>query len=209
MKKRLLISSVLMSAVLACALGTGTYAWYSATGEKTVSYSAATPGQIGTVENKYVNGSFAVAAVLGSPSKTVALTDTSGKTHYYVGETLLEDKTVTEAEKYGTISVGITITYDGELTEATDIKAAWEEYAVTSIKVTVEKTGEVKIGSSAELAYKAGEASVVKTFDVADITFTDGVHTSLTQDVYYAVAGANVTSQSANVGTIKATPAKA
>ena len=31
MKKRLLISSVLMSAVLACALGTGTYAWYSAT----------------------------------------------------------------------------------------------------------------------------------------------------------------------------------
>ena len=32
MKKRLLISSVLMSAVLACALGTGTYAWYSATG---------------------------------------------------------------------------------------------------------------------------------------------------------------------------------
>lgn len=30
MKKRLLISSVLMSAVLACALGTGTYAWYTA-----------------------------------------------------------------------------------------------------------------------------------------------------------------------------------
>ena len=42
MKKRLLISSVLMSAVLACALGTGTYAWYRASATINPSASAVT-----------------------------------------------------------------------------------------------------------------------------------------------------------------------
>lgn len=46
MKKRLLISSVLMSAVLACALGTGTYAWYQAGGGATVKAGTAVSGSI-------------------------------------------------------------------------------------------------------------------------------------------------------------------
>ena len=42
MKKRLLITSTLMAAVLACALGTGTYAWYEATKGSTTLATAGT-----------------------------------------------------------------------------------------------------------------------------------------------------------------------
>lgn len=46
MKKRLLISSVLMSAVLACALGTGTYAWYKADSSTNITAGTTAKGDI-------------------------------------------------------------------------------------------------------------------------------------------------------------------
>ncbi len=77
MKKRLLISSVLMSAVLACALGTGTYAWYSAVGSLD-----------GTAADVTMNGDVSVTGPTGSASSlgyTVTATvtehaNTEGKT---------------------------------------------------------------------------------------------------------------------------------
>ena len=82
MKKRLLISSVLMSAVLACALGTGTYAWYAASTEGTVSVTETTGGSITTNTAPSITKAGLVCAI--TATEKVDLSNNEGESYYIV-----------------------------------------------------------------------------------------------------------------------------
>lgn len=210
MKKRLLITSALMTAVLGASLATGTYAWYqAAAGQAT--YTPATSGNIGTVANGYTTGSFTVSASISEPSTKVALTDTNGDTYYYLqdGTTKVLDESGSLV-KSASVSVNISITYTADgLTDA-EIAAAWAALNIDEISVSVTSTGKVKLGTTAEKAEKAGE-TVTLSFDVADVDFTSKVYTGVAQTVYYGVKAneSAVEQPTDEAGTITVTPSAA
>ena len=207
MKKRLLISSVLMSAVLACALGTGTYAWYTASGGSE-SYTPATSGQIGTYTGDYSTEGFVIAATIGAMADDIVLTDNNGLTWYYVGDTLKQD-TTENLKTTASTNVGVTITYSGEgLTDA-EVKAAWEVLDIDSITLTVSKTERIKIADDAATAAKTGE-DVSFNLNVSDISFSSGVYTNANVGtVHYGVSGLTEEEVENNsVGTISVTVAE-
>ena len=211
MKKRLLISSVLMSAVLACALGTGTYAWYQATDAGKTIAAAAKSGNIGTYTKEYsAGGGFTITPVIGSVANDIALTDTEGKTYYYVGSALKED-TAQDLKKSASTSVGFTISFDGDLTDA-QVNAAWIALGVTEITLTVEGSDRIKVADDQTTAEKTGEV-VSFVFDVSAISFTSKGYTSASETVFYGVSNKIVDGNSVvedennEVGTISVSAA--
>lgn len=128
MKKRLLISSVLMSAVLACALGTGTYAWYEATtkGEASVTSSSA---DISTKANNYSVDGVTFALTLtnsGAPD----LVDSNGDTYFWTTEAHDISSPKLEVEnntKYGTLTLSVL----ADTTDTNVLANAEGEYTIT------------------------------------------------------------------------------
>lgn len=106
MKKRLLISSVLMSAVLACALGTGTYAWYQvSTGGLT---EATKTGSVGTQISTTVDASdFSAADITVTPAGNVDLSKEDGSAKYYTKGGVTVDATVGDFAKTANISIDL------------------------------------------------------------------------------------------------------
>ena len=86
MKKRLLISSVLMSAVLACALGTGTYAWYAASGGAgaSVNSTGTTTGTLETASAAGTIGAYELSITV-TPSGSIQLSNDDGVSYVMVG----------------------------------------------------------------------------------------------------------------------------
>ena len=171
MKKRLLISSVLMSAVLACALGTGTYAWYKAeAGEKTIAQATA---DISTSVNEYSAGGVTLTLSV-SNSGTPDLVNEAGETKYFSGVNLVDD--TEDNVKYGTLTLGVTCT------ASADDKAA---VAGTYNLVLTDDAGDGKIlFSTGTTPYSNGEDNLAITVTIAQ----DGSTVTLSQTtVYYSV----------------------
>lgn len=138
MKKRLLISSVLMSAVLACALGTGTYAWYYV-GSASAQGATDSVANLSTAANGYSAGGITFTpdlAVTGSPK----LTNNSGQVWYFLGEgtsNKAQDTSAQLSEKFGSGSVSITGAAAAEGASYSEIMATLVGKAV---KVVVNST---------------------------------------------------------------------
>ena len=175
MKKRLLISSVLMSAVLACALGTGTYAWYKAeAGEKTIAQATAS---VSTTENQYSAGGVTLTLSVTN-SGTPDLVNEDGETYYLSGANLVDD---TDGNvKYGTLTLGVTCT------DSADDKAA---VAGTYDLVLTDDAAAGKIlFSTSKTPYANGSDELAITVTIAE----DGSTVTLSQTtVYYSVMAAD------------------
>ena len=175
MKKRLLISSVLMSAVLACALGTGTYAWYKAeAGEKTIAQATAS---VSTTENEYTAGGVTLTLSVTN-SGTPDLVNEDGKTYYLSGSNLVDD--TAGNVKYGTLTLGVTCN------DSADDKAA---VAGTYNLVLTDDAAEGKIlFSTTTTPYSDGDDELAITVTIAE----DGSTVILSHTtVYYSVMAAN------------------
>lgn len=104
MKKRLLITSALMTAVLGASLATGTYAWYKAnTDEATISKATAS---VSTSENTYSVGGITLTLSVVNAG-TPDLVNSDGETWYYSGANLVQDA---ENTKFGTLTLSVSTT---------------------------------------------------------------------------------------------------
>lgn len=201
MKKRLLISSVLMSAVLACALGTGTYAWYAAT-EGSFVKGTLDSATISAVDNAYRIGNITINVDLTDPSGSVKLSDTDGYSYVLVGGAKTRDTTVAQndASMYGTTTVSVSAETTRGAATADELKAIAGTYTIT-----ITATDQAKIslvdGAGAIAATKGNEVTV--TFTISDA----GVIGDLSKStVYFAMQGdAEVENADTNVpsGTVK------
>ena len=110
MKKRLFITSALMTAVMAASLATGTYAWYVTSAGAGVTTVDAT-SKVNTAANNYSAGAVTFNAIISSTG-TPKLTDNSGRTYYYLGSVgtnnKAEDTGAQLTDKYATGTVSIT-----------------------------------------------------------------------------------------------------
>ena len=110
MKKRMFLSTILMTLVLLLAVTTATFAWYTVGAAADAQGVEDTDTSITTAANNYSAGGVTFTAVLGTPSKSaVQLSDDNGQTFYYLadGTTKVEDKSSTLDSKYGLITVSI------------------------------------------------------------------------------------------------------
>lgn len=124
MKKRLLITSALMTAVLGASLATGTYAWYNASALGAVSVTTYN-GSVNSSTNTFKTGAVTVTLEVTGIT-AVDLVDNTGATHYYKNE-----DTGTRYDAVAAAPVGnFTITASSENTTA-DLIAAEGEYELT------------------------------------------------------------------------------
>lgn len=149
MKKRLLISSVLMSAVLACALGTGTYAWYAASGAGgSISADAYTSGTISTTTAEGTVGGYKLAITV-TPGTAILLSDEDdGKAYVMVGEDVVEAAT---QNVVGTYTVSI------DWAAGSDNVTARKELA-GDYEFTITAAGSAKLLKNSSSALKANVA---------------------------------------------------
>ncbi len=139
MKKRLFITSALMTAVMAASLATGTYAWYVTGAGTGVSLVEAT-SKVNTAANSYSAGAVTFNANISSTGAP-KLTDNKGKTYYYLGSVgtnnKAEDTGAQLTDKYATGTVSIT----GVLTNGAGASATYKEVMTSLIgkkyKITV------------------------------------------------------------------------
>lgn len=177
MKKRLLISSVLMSAVLACALGTGTYAWYTAEqsvnkAATNVTISAAT---VSTIGDESIQVTFAAS---GHDANNVVMVDDDGKEKAYVNGTLVPITTNGDKAKYYTVKLtGATLS-----SEEQSVYAA----AAGTYTVTVNASSRLVLHSEAPTEeYVTGGDSIQFQITLT----TGGLVTMDAQTIYVVVNG--------------------
>lgn len=180
MKKRLLITSALMTAVLGASLATGTYAWYAATttGGLNAAESNAT---VTTTSQSHTVGSDASVELVFTAhagNDKVELTNSDGVTMYIDANGNKYTKTTGD----GTGGYDISAEWVGTVSD--DTKAALETKTVTFV---VSADGQVKLLTEDDASKRDADNEI-------EITVTVGKNGALTvsQDkIYYAVAPTN------------------
>lgn len=184
MKKRLLITSTLMAAVLACALGTGTYAWYSVTAGGSLNATAD-----GTVEAS-INGTYDAGEVSLDMSfgafTAVALSDGEGDSYVWVNGTPV----LANNNDALTKSASNTLTWGWNSQTTPEEKAAFagKTYVVT-IAPQGETAGRVRLhDSSQDDLYGATEAITCEFSVAAAAPYALSV---TSKQFWYSVDGGN------------------
>lgn len=118
MKKRMFLSTILMTLVLLVAVTTATFAWYTASSSVAAKQTQDQMNSITAASNEYgVSGNVTFALQFGgtdynsTPTESYnskVLSNRFGKTYYYVGSVKTEDTSSTIASKVGTGTVTIT-----------------------------------------------------------------------------------------------------
>lgn len=172
MKKRLLITSALMTAVLGASLATGTYAWYAVSTNRAQMTSV-----VGSVGSKVDVDSIAAAGLVGTFSTLdqVDLSDYTGKSYYLSGTKAFLDSEA-DIENKGTFTIDW----------ADDTTAEQMAASAGTYTITITAGGQVYLSETENSAYNG-----VKTLTY-DVTIApDGTITGGTVEFYYSVRAKN------------------
>ena len=183
MKKRLLISSVLMSAVLACALGTGTYAWYQA-GSAGIASGTHTNAEIGTTDNSVSIDAITFTVTATPVNNEIAYTDVNGKSWYYNGTIANENKVDVTATSV--LNTKVNLTVDAKLDGNTPTDGQLGAVAGT-YSFTVKADSNSRIAEDVGNVYKA--ESIGATINVDLVVLANGDYSLTVTEFYASVVG--------------------
>ncbi len=175
MKKRLLITSALMTAVLGASLATGTYAWYQVSNNSTPTATAVS-GSVGTLAPSVTIDALTFTISLSGTDVTenegvytlasVDLTNASGATKYYVNDDTIP--TYVATKKYGSFTVSVALSlsnpedlanYEGTYTFVVDgggyvrVNDTADTYADEEVTFTVEIDSEGNVTNEGKTVY--------------------------------------------------------
>lgn len=184
MKKRLLITSALMTAVLGASLATGTYAWYAATAGG-VDYSQA-DNEVVTALQNYSASDISLSGAWGELEEDVALSDAAGVSKHISGGNLVTDA---GANVFGVTTFTVT-----SASNVNDLAAVSGAY-----KVTVTAYGQVRLlkddgtagavtaneETSHEYTFYITQTGTLSTVSAADTGVA--ATTGLSWDIYYSI----------------------
>lgn len=203
MKKRMFLTTVLMTLVLLLAVTTATFAWYQAsntqafTTESTTGSleTSGTSGQVGNLEFVFAfAGTGAEYAI-----QDVELTDKDGITWVYNAQGVLVEANNQQALKK---TEAVTVTLSDIKDNGVSVEEAnWSQF-VGTYTITLKAGQKVKLAASAAAAEKAAlEAEVTFTVIIA----ADGKVSYANNTVYYGMDGTGSTKNQNVSGTINAT----
>lgn len=121
MKKRMFLSTILMTLVLLVAVTTATFAWYTATTKGATVVSTDT-SSIKSATQTVDLGAITATITLKDASNNVKLTDVRGHSYYYAGDPTVEANKkklsltqATWADRYGSVEVTITLSVEANV----------------------------------------------------------------------------------------------
>lgn len=208
MKKRMFLTTILMTLVLLVAVTTATFAWYQAQASS-VAYTNPNDEQaLNTAVNGYASGSFEVTVEFGAVSGAPVLTDAEGKTYYYAGS--VEGSEIldsTAGPKSGSVAFTVKVEYKGTGLSDAEIADLWNQIG-ENIKVVITDTSEgahivagagLKFWTNDEhqTTWADGASSVTYTFNKGAVSFASQVGTIGTGSVWYGAKGLNDVAQTA------------
>lgn len=209
MKKRMFLSTILMTLVLLVAVTTATFAWYQATAGS-LTANDTDESSISTAVNPYESGAFTVTVEFGATTGTPILTNADGETYYYAGA--VTGSEVLDSNPAGAVSAAadftVTVSYDNTqgLTDD-EIADLWNQLgADITVTITDASTGlpDADCGlkfwktNAHQTSWVNGEDSVSYTFAKAALTFNGASATIGNGTVYYGAKGVDDVAQSAS-----------
>jgi hypothetical protein len=200
MKKRLLISSVLMSAVLACALGTGTYAWYEATLKSSVSATQSTAEISTSSQTHDVGGAGQIRLTFTGGNASIELTNGSGQTKYRDQKGNDYVKSVSVANQVGTYTI------DAEWCEAgaADNGELHASLAGKTVTFEISTSAPIVLLKSATDVTDANRDEDQKLSVTVTVTNNGGLTVTGDTSVYYAVRADETKVETSVTGVITA-----
>lgn len=197
MKKRMLLSTVLMTLVLLLAATTATFAWYQSTAGSFGLTSQAETGNLSVQNNSVSLGNVTVTVTWQAENtlpKNVNYTDVNGKSYYYAGQVDAAHK-LEVADPVKTGEATFTLSLVGDVAELQAVSGTYV--------ITFTASGEVKIANTADAAVKVGAEGSTATHE-----FTIGTAGTITEGqtgtIHFGFIGKDQVQTGAG-GTIKAT----
>ena len=181
MKKRMFLSTILMTLVLLVAVTTATFAWYSAAqgaANLTSSDQASVAAKTETVELGSVTFTVSFDGVTDA-FDGVDLTDESGKSYYWTGSKSVE---YTAAKAYGTASATVT----ASVAEGEDLEDALVNLvgAGKTVTLVITASGQVIVAEKVEDVHKGDVANYIEfSLELA----ADGKTKTWTKSFVYSV----------------------
>ena len=174
MKKRMFLSTILMTLVLLLAVTTATFAWYKASSGSLTLTEQAPTGALYVKDNSVELGDVSVTVSWSNQlPNDVNYTDTTGKSYYYAGKVDADHK-LEVANPKATSTVGFTLTLVGD---TASLQALSGTYVITFTA-----SGELKIGVTEEAAIAVDTAGSTATheFTIGNAgTITEGASGSI------------------------------
>lgn len=200
MKKRLIITSALMTCLLGASLATGTYAWYQATASASVT-SVATNAGVGTASSELSDVTYKISVTYTGTLTSVSLTDPEGGTWAISGgylrpatATTKYSSTSTNSDDY-TVSImdnntGAELT-DGDLASAkANLKASNKTYNVTATGSANVRMTLTDPATDFAAAFKDGENKLINNkVVIGTLSFATGEPVLTLNAAYYSVSG--------------------
>ena len=171
MKKRMFLSTILMTLVLLVALTTATFAWYSASGQASATLNGIDATQVQAAEDSYslealtISAKFAGTDYAEGKFADVDLTDVNGQTYFLQNGTLVNVSD--QATKWnGSASVVVSIKLGSEEIAVNDGENdSLARYAGT-YTVTVSGAGLVRVRNSAPEKEENGADAAATSFTI-------------------------------------------
>lgn len=192
MKKRMFLTTILMTLVLLVAVTTATFAWYSASQGAAAQKVVDDKVEVNTADNSYAQSGLKFTVVLSAPSATgLDLTNNKGETWYYVGTKLVQDK-AQDLVPYGSFTVTVKVELVGGAGGATLAEVLAGQQFSHTIAISA-NNADVRLTTveSEKFTVKAGQ-------DIADaLSFTQADFDAegncvKTVTVYYSIQGKGV-----------------
>lgn len=158
MKKRMFLSTILMTLVLLVAVTTATFAWYQVTSESKTSVVSAT---IETADDEYSIGDVTVKFTLKDAAGNIGPVNTDGKIFLEDENDNLIALPDNAYDKYGSVIWEVTVVFDAEkMTKEEAYKQIAGEYTVTVS------------GTDLRWSDVSGDKAVSEGANSIDVTFT-------------------------------------
>ena len=171
MKKRMFLSTILMTLVLLVALTTATFAWYTVSSSGSASL-AATSEDLVTVKGSYTAGAVTLVGDI-TTSDSVALTDENGVSWVIANGNLVKAQNDAELDKIGTATLSISWP---ELTGTAEEKLAQKlayagTYTVTisGDRVKLSKTNDAEDDENVWAYEATAGAAIELTVTISDV----------------------------------------
>ena len=198
MKKRLIITSALMTCLLGASLATGTYAWYQATAAATVTPVATNAG-VGTAASTLSDVNYEVSVTYTANEgklAAVSLTDPNGGTWAISGGYLRSANATTKYSSTSTTVADYDVkimnpTTHAEL-EGADLATALANLKATGTEYNVTATGSANVRmtlTDPSTDFKTAFTSIANKVVIGTLSFATGAPALTLNAAYYSVSG--------------------
>lgn len=184
MKKRMFLSTILMTLVLLLAVTTATFAWYQA--QAASAQKRSDEVAVNTADNGYAAGGILFTVDVAAVSEKLALSDNNGDTWYYVGSSKVKDTTNPTDMAEVTVTVTAAKADPTNLASLDELLAA---YTLGKDLVVSSENAQVRLSATSADVYKTTSTNSLTLSTLQSAQFTSANSYTLEFTFWVSIAG--------------------